>query len=62
MANIKTHKTSTLKTAIHPRVTDKNATFLKNLAKKNDISYSQIVNGMINAFRKKTTYTVTTTK
>lgn len=62
MANITKHKTSALKTAIHPRVTDTNATFLKNVARKNNIPYSQVVDGMITAFKKKTTYTITKTK
>ena len=65
MTTTKTKKTagrkiSNFTNAIHPRVTAKNAAFLRKTAITNNMSYSQIVDGLIGAFKSKTTFTITT--
>jgi len=51
-------KLSSFTNPIHPRVTARNATFLRKVAVKNNVSYSQLVDGMISAFKSNTTFTI----
>lgn len=60
MANLTKHKTSNFTKAIHPRVTEANAKFLRKAAQKNEVSYSLLIDSMITAFRKKTVFTLDT--